>query len=136
MPARILIVEDDGVVAETLAAYLQRAGHEVTLSRDGREGLALAQAGGHALVILDVMIPGLGGMDVCRQLRRTSQVPVLMLTARTTEDDRVRGFETGADDYVGKPFSRGRSSAECRRCCVAARRWTRRAPQRLRTATS
>jgi DNA-binding response OmpR family regulator len=105
MPARILIVEDDGVVAETLAAYLQHAGHEVTLSRDGREGLALAQAGGHALVILDVMIPGLGGVDVCRQLRRTSQVPVLMLTARTTEDDRIRGFETGADDYVGKPFS-------------------------------
>jgi len=105
MPARILIVEDDGVVAATLEAYLQHAGHEVTLARDGREGLAIAQAGEHALVILDVMIPGLGGMEVCRQLRRTSQLPVLMLTARTTEDDRVRGFETGADDYVGKPFS-------------------------------
>jgi len=105
MPARILIVEDDGVVAETLEAYLQQAGHEVTRVRDGREGLAVAQAGAHALVILDLMIPGLGGIEVCRQLRRSSRVPVLMLTARTTEDDRIRGFETGADDYVAKPFS-------------------------------
>ena len=105
MPARILIVEDDGVVAETLEAYLQQAGYEVTRVRDGREGLAIAQAGAHALVILDLMIPGLGGIEVCRQLRRSSRVPVLMLTARTTEDDRVRGFETGADDYVAKPFS-------------------------------
>jgi DNA-binding response OmpR family regulator len=105
MSAHILIVEDDGVVAETLAAYLRQAGHEVTRVRDGREGLAIAQAGAHALVILDLMIPGLGGIDVCRQLRRSSRIPVLMLTARTTEDDRVRGFETGADDYVAKPFS-------------------------------
>jgi DNA-binding response OmpR family regulator len=105
MPARILIVEDDGVVAETLEAYLLQAGHEVTRVRDGRQGLAIAEAGAHALVILDLMIPGLGGIEVCRQLRRSSRVPVLMLTARTTEDDRVRGFETGADDYVAKPFS-------------------------------
>ena len=105
MPARILIVEDDGVVAETLQAYLQQAGYEVTRARDGREGLAIAQAGAHALVILDLMIPGLGGIEVCRQLRRSSRLPVLMLTARTTEDDRIRGFDTGADDYVAKPFS-------------------------------
>ena len=76
MPARILIVEDDGVVAETLEAYLQQAGYEVTRVRDGRQGLAVAEAGAHALVILDLMVPGLGGLDVCRQLRRSSRVRV------------------------------------------------------------
>ena len=101
----VLVVEDDLVVAETLEAYLQQAGYGVRLTRDGREGLALASSGEYALVILDLMIPGMPGLDVCRELRRVSQVPVLMLTARTTEDDHVRGFERGADDYVGKPFS-------------------------------
>ena len=105
MAEQILIVEDDVVVAETLEAYLQQAGYRVGVTRDGREGLALARSGDYALVILDLMIPGMPGLDVCRELRRVSQVPVLMLTARTTEDDRIRGFERGADDYVGKPFS-------------------------------
>lgn len=105
MPDRILVVEDDSVVAETLEAYLQRAGYDVRLVRDGRQGLALASAGTFALVILDLMIPGLSGLDVCRELRKVSRVPILMLTARTTEDDRVRGFERGADDYVAKPFA-------------------------------
>jgi CheY-like chemotaxis protein len=105
MPDRILVVEDDVVVAETLEAYLQRAGYDVRVVRDGRQGLALASAGTFALVILDLMIPGLSGLDVCRELRKVSRVPVLMLTARTTEDDRVRGFERGADDYVA---ARGR----------------------------
>jgi DNA-binding response OmpR family regulator len=105
MPARILVVEDDAVVAETLEAYLRQAGYEVTLVRDGRVALARVHEGAHALVILDLMIPGLSGLEVCRALRRVSSVPVLMLTARTAEHDRVRGFETGADDYVPKPFS-------------------------------
>ncbi len=105
MSARILVVEDDLVVAETLEVYLERAGYSVRLTRDGRDGLALAQSGDFALVVLDLMIPGLSGLEVCRELRRTSRVPVLMLTARTTEDDHVRGFQQGADDYVGKPFS-------------------------------
>ena len=105
MSARILVVEDDLVVAETLEVYLERAGYGVRLTRDGRDGLALAQSGDFALVVLDLMIPGLPGLEVCRELRRTSRVPVLMLTARTTEDDHVRGFQQGADDYVGKPFS-------------------------------
>jgi DNA-binding response OmpR family regulator len=105
MPTRILVVEDDAVVAETVEAYLQQAGYKVTLVRDGRVALAHLHAEEPALVILDLMIPGLPGLDVCREIRRVSHVPVLMLTARTTEHDRVRGFETGADDYVPKPFS-------------------------------
>jgi DNA-binding response OmpR family regulator len=105
MPARILVVEDDSVVAETVEAYLQQAGYEVTVIRDGRAAVAHVRDDVPALVILDLMIPGLPGLDVCRQLRHESHVPVLMLTARTTEQDRLRGFETGADDYVAKPFS-------------------------------
>jgi DNA-binding response OmpR family regulator len=105
MPARILIVEDDVVVAETLEAYLEQAGYDITLVRDGRQALALVEDGAHALVVLDVMIPGMSGIEVCRAVRRVSSIPVLMLTARTAEQDRVRGFEAGADDYVPKPFS-------------------------------
>jgi DNA-binding response OmpR family regulator len=103
--ARVLLVEDDAVVVETLASYLEHAGFEVTATRDGQDGLTRAQAGDFALVILDWMVPGLSGPDVCRRLRATSDVPVMMLTARTAEDDRVRGLEIGADDYVPKPFS-------------------------------
>jgi DNA-binding response OmpR family regulator len=103
--ARVLLVEDDAVVVETLGSYLDHAGFEVTATRDGQDGLDRAQAGDFALVILDWMVPGLSGPEVCRRLRATSDVPVLMLTARTAEDDRVRGLEIGADDYVPKPFS-------------------------------
>jgi DNA-binding response OmpR family regulator len=102
---RILVVEDDQVVAETLTLYLERAGLAVDVVRDGPAGLARAQAPETALVILDWMLPGLSGQEICRRLRAVSSVPIIMLTARTSEDDRVRGFETGADDYVPKPFS-------------------------------
>lgn len=102
---RIVVVEDDAVVAETLTLYLEHAGYSVVTTADGREGLALARQPGVALVILDLMIPGLSGQQVCRALRETSRVPILMLTARTSEDDRVAGLEMGADDYVPKPFS-------------------------------
>ena len=102
---RIVVIEDDAVVAETLTLYLEHAGYSVVTAADGREGLALARQPGVALVILDLMIPGLSGQQVCRALRETSRVPILMLTARTSEDDRVAGLEMGADDYVPKPFS-------------------------------
>jgi DNA-binding response OmpR family regulator len=102
---RIVIVEDDAVVAETLTLYLEHAGFSVVTAADGREGLGLARQPGVALVVLDLMIPGVSGQQVCRALRETSRVPILMLTARTSEDDRVAGFEMGADDYVPKPFS-------------------------------
>lgn len=102
---RVLVVEDDAVVVETLVTYLEHAGFEVKATRDGLDGLQHALEGGFAVVILDWMVPGLSGPEMCRRLRATSDVPVIMLTARTAEDDRVRGLEIGADDYVPKPFS-------------------------------
>ena len=102
---RVLIVEDDPVVTETLTTYLEHAGFRVVTAGDGPGGLARAQSPDVALVILDWMVPGMSGPEVCRRLRSASSVPVLMLTARTSEDDRIHGFDTGADDYVGKPFS-------------------------------
>ena len=105
LPARVLIIEDDPVVVETLTTYLEHAGFDVIAVSNGGEGLARAQAPDVALVILDWMVPGMNGPEVCRRFRAVSTVPVLMLTARTAEDDRVRGLETGADDYVPKPFS-------------------------------
>jgi two-component system OmpR family response regulator len=105
MLPRIVAIEDDAVVAETLTLYLEHAGFSVVTASDGREGLALARQPGVALVILDLMIPGMSGQQVCRALRESSRVPILMLTARTSEDDRVAGLEMGADDYVPKPFS-------------------------------
>jgi DNA-binding response OmpR family regulator len=104
-PPRIVVVEDDAVVSETLTLYLEHAGYSVVTTADGREGLSLARQPGVALVVLDLMIPGMSGQQVCRALRETSRVPLLMLTARTSEDDRVSGLEMGADDYVPKPFS-------------------------------
>jgi DNA-binding response OmpR family regulator len=102
---RILIVEDDAIVAETLESYLRHAGFDVESVRDGARGLERAQDPEVAAVVLDLMVPGLSGSEVCRRLRVYSKVPVLMLTARSSEDDRVRGLELGADDYVSKPFS-------------------------------
>jgi DNA-binding response OmpR family regulator len=104
-PPRVLVVEDDPVVVETLTLYLEHAGFEVVAASNGNDGLRLAGQQPFALVVLDWMLPGTAGPDVLRRLRASSDVPVMMLTARTTEDDRVRGFDIGADDYVPKPFS-------------------------------
>src|SRR5687768_2320660 len=103
MPIRALLIDDDHRLAELLAAYL--APHDVALAhaRDGARGLAAVAAGGVDLVLLDVMMPGLDGLDVLRRLRERSAVPVLMLTARGDETDRVVGLELGADDYLAKP---------------------------------
>jgi len=101
----ILVVEDDRVVADTLRLYLEQAGFAVLLARDGPAGLDRARRPEVALVVLDVLLPGLDGREVCRRLRASSAVPILMLTARTTEEDRIEGLDLGADDYVGKPFS-------------------------------
>ena len=103
--ARILVVEDDRVVASTLQLYLEHAGYRVTVIHDGAAGLHAAREPGVAAVILDWMLPAMSGYEVCRAVRAGSSLPILMLTARTTEDDRVRGFDAGADDYVPKPFS-------------------------------
>jgi two-component system alkaline phosphatase synthesis response regulator PhoP len=102
---KVIVVEDDAVVADTVRLYLEQAGHEVAVAHDGVTGLRLASAPDAAAVVLDLMIPGLSGLEVCRRLRAISTVPILMLTARVSEDDRLAGFEAGADDYVAKPFA-------------------------------
>ena len=103
--ARILVVEDEPSLVETISYNLRRVGYEVQSERDGINGLRAAQAQMPDLVILDLMLPGMDGLDVCRPLRRTSSVPILILTARNDEVDKVVGLEMGADDYVTKPFS-------------------------------
>ena len=102
---RILVVEDAVKTAATVRRYLENAGFEVDVTGDGLDGLRRAREGGYVLVVLDLMLPGLDGLSVCRRLRAETDTPVLMLTARVTEDDRVEGLELGADDYVSKPFS-------------------------------
>jgi DNA-binding response OmpR family regulator len=101
----IVVVDDDEVVTSTLKMYLQSAGYAVSTASDGVRALELASGADVALVILDLMIPGITGQEMCRRLREKSSVPVLMLTARTLESERVAGLEMGADDYVSKPFS-------------------------------
>jgi len=102
---RILVVEDDAVVSSTLQLYLEHAGFRVTVEADGAAGAARAREPDVAAVILDWMLPSMSGYDVCRAVRAHSTRPILMLTARTTEADRIRGLDGGADDYVAKPFS-------------------------------
>ncbi len=105
MSGRILVVEDDPTVADVVTRYLERAGFRVEAVTDGRSALAAAAARPPDLVVLDLMLPGLDGLEVCRRLRRSSPVPVVMLTALGEETDRVLGLELGADDYITKPFS-------------------------------
>jgi len=105
MAERVLIVEDEKAIADSVAHVLDREGFETRAAADGEAGLRLAEAFDPHLVILDLMLPGIGGLEVCRQLRRTSTVPIIMLTAKAEEVDRVVGLEVGADDYVTKPFS-------------------------------
>lgn len=102
---KILIVEDDPVILETVEYNLSRQGYEVELAEDGRIGLEKARAANPDLIILDVMLPGLDGFEICRILRRETAVPIMMLTAKSDEVDKVVGLEMGADDYLTKPFS-------------------------------
>ncbi|WP_406132802.1 response regulator transcription factor [Streptomyces zaomyceticus] len=104
-PARILVVDDDPTVAEVVGSYLERAGCSVEHAVDGTDALLRAERRWPDLVVLDLMLPGLDGLEVCRRLRARRPVPVIMLTARGDEDDRITGLEVGADDYVTKPFS-------------------------------
>ncbi|HUF39794.1 MAG TPA: response regulator transcription factor [Anaerolineales bacterium] len=104
-PSRILIVEDEPTLQETLEYNLTHQGYDVRVAGDGPSALATASSFEPDLVLLDVMLPGVDGFEVCRILRQKSIVPILMLTARDTEIDRVLGLEIGADDYLAKPFS-------------------------------
>lgn len=105
MSTRILVVEDEPALQETLAYNLQKEGYEVELVGDGRLALEVARARPPDLILLDIMLPGLDGFEVCRYLRQEMSMPVLMLTARDDEIDRIVGLEVGADDYLVKPFS-------------------------------
>src|SRR5687768_15338103 len=103
--ARVLIIEDDPNVAEVVGRYLTREGYEVEIATDGAAGLDRALADPPELVVLDLMLPSLSGLEVCRRIRAAAPVPVIILTALGEETDRIVGLELGADDYVAKPFS-------------------------------
>jgi two-component system response regulator VicR len=105
MPAKILIVDDEPPIVDVLSYNLKRAHYEVVVARDGEQALERARREQPDLIILDLMLPRLDGLEVCRTLRRERDVPIIMLTARDAEVDRVVGLELGADDYVVKPFS-------------------------------
>lgn len=105
MAKKILIIEDDNDIAEIERDYLELGGFSVTIRTDGESGLAEAKNGGYDLVLLDLMLPGKDGFTVCRELRAASDVPILLVTARREDADKIRGFGFGADDYVEKPFS-------------------------------
>jgi DNA-binding response OmpR family regulator len=105
MGGHVLVLDDDPTVTDVVRRYLERGGYRVRTSSDGRAGLADALVDPPALLVLDLMLPGLDGLEVFRRLREEHPVPVIMLTARGDEADRVAGLELGADDYVAKPFS-------------------------------
>jgi DNA-binding response OmpR family regulator len=105
MSVRVLLIDDDVRLYELLASYLEQNGVSVTCAADGKRGLAALDGGVFDAVLLDVMMPGMDGLEVCKRIRARSNIPVLMLTARGDETDRVVGLELGADDYIAKPFS-------------------------------
>ncbi len=111
---KILIVEDEANVRDTLALNLRAEGYDVGTASDGEAGLEAARSGKPDLVVLDVMLPKLDGLTVCRLLRRESLLPIILLTARGTETDKIIGLETGADDYIVKPFALGEFLARVR----------------------
>ncbi|MGZ7031639.1 MAG: response regulator transcription factor, partial [Thermoanaerobaculia bacterium] len=107
-PARIAVIEDDADLSFTIRLNLEREGYSVSTFGNGQEGLLGVQQGGFDFLILDLNLPDLDGFTICRELRRgttTSKLPILMLTARSSEQDRITGLELGADDYLVKPFS-------------------------------
>jgi len=106
MPGKkVLVVDDDVKTVELVKLYLNRDGYRVITAYDGTEALQLARENQPDLIVLDIMLPGINGLEICRILRKESDVPIIMLTALTTDDDRLTGLDLGADDYVTKPFS-------------------------------
>lgn len=105
MGKKVLVVDDDAKTVELVKLYLERDGYKVLVAYDGVEALRLARENHPDLIVLDIMLPGINGLEVCRTLRSETNVPIIMLTARTTENDKLTGLDIGADDYVTKPFS-------------------------------
>jgi two-component system, OmpR family, response regulator len=102
---KVLVIDDEENVCELITLYFEKAGYDVVCSGDGNEGMDMVRTQKPDIVILDLMLPGMDGLDVCKEIRKFSNVPLIMLTARVDEVDRVLGLEIGADDYVTKPFS-------------------------------
>jgi len=102
---KVLVIDDEENVCELITLYFEKAGYDVVCSGDGNEGIDMVRSQKPDIVILDLMLPGMDGLDVCKEIRKFSNVPLIMLTARVDEVDRVLGLEIGADDYVTKPFS-------------------------------
>ena len=105
MSRKILVVDDDRKTVDLLKLYLEKDGYQVLVAHDGRQALELTRQRRPDLVVLDLMLPNVEGLDVCRILRAEARTPIIMLTARTTEDDKLLGLDLGADDYITKPFS-------------------------------
>ncbi|MCU0507418.1 MAG: response regulator transcription factor [Anaerolineae bacterium] len=114
MPEKILLVDDEPTLLDTLALNLRASGYEVVTARDGAAALEVARAEQPDLIVLDLMMPEIDGLTVCRSLRQVSETPILILTARTGELDKIIGLESGADDYMTKPFSVGELQARLR----------------------
>ena len=102
---KVLVVDDDEKTVELVKLYLNRDGYRVITAYEGEDALRLAREAHPDLIVLDLMLPGINGLEICRTLRKESDVPIIMLTAMTTDEDRLRGLDLGADDYVTKPFS-------------------------------
>lgn len=126
MARRILVVDDEALIVKGIRFSLEQDGMEVDVAYDGEEALAKAKAGKYDLIMLDVMLPGLSGLEVCQQIRSFSKVPIMMLTAKGADIDKIMGLEYGADDYVTKPFNileiKARIKAILRRTAVAAKK--------------
>lgn len=105
MNRTILVVDDDKKIADLVSLYLKKEGYSVLVAYDGQEALDLARRKAPDLIVLDLLLPGLDGMEVCQRLRAESRVPIIMLTARSTDEDKLLGLDLGADDYVTKPFN-------------------------------
>lgn len=105
MKGKVLVVDDEPIVTEVVERYLTRDGYQVKVAMDGAQALRMAREWVPDLVVLDLMLPVIDGLDVCRELRKDTETPIIMLTARGEETDRIVGLELGADDYMVKPFS-------------------------------
>lgn len=114
MAVKVLIIEDDRKILTMMSDYLTALDYEVDSSRDGLQGLNMARTGGYDLVLLDVMLPGMDGIDILRKLRESTDTPVIMVTAKGTEEDKLLGLDHGADDYIVKPFSMKELAARIR----------------------
>ena len=134
MPAKILVADDEQNIIKLLRLYLRNEGYEVVAAADGRQALERFSAESPDLVLLDLMMPELGGLEVCTEIRKRSDVPVIMLTARSDDVDKIVGLEVGADDYIVKPFNPREVVARVK-AALRRREWDRAAPEERSAVT-